>query len=147
MHIFRHARSVPAAFRGSVLAIGDFDGVHLGHQALLAQARREAQMQGRPLTVLCFEPRKGEPRLTPLRTKARLLAGQGVEALFLLRDGPARIAENRFVENVLLKELDVCALLAGGGFSSGGVFWGLGLGRRVGVAVARGENPWGAREK
>src|SRR5271165_4411702 len=92
MHIFRHYRDVPAAYRGAVVAVGNFDGVHLGHQALIAEARRLADERNGPLAVLAFEPHPQEffrpsPesfRLTPFRTKARLIAEQGVDALLAL---------------------------------------------------------------
>ena len=87
MRIFRHYAEVPPALRGAVVAIGNFDGVHLGHQALIAQARAQAEARGAPLAVLSFEPHPQEYfrpspesfRLTTFRTKARLLMEQGVE--------------------------------------------------------------------
>ena len=71
--------------------MGDFDGVHLGHRALIAQAKKMARQDGRKLVVMTFEPQPREyfgmdqGRLTPLRAKARLLAELGVDALFALR--------------------------------------------------------------
>ena len=81
MRIFRHFDDVPTALKGAVVAIGNFDGVHRGHQALIAQARAEAKARQAPLAVLAFEPhpqeffrpRPDSIRLTPLRTKARPL--------------------------------------------------------------------------
>jgi riboflavin kinase/FMN adenylyltransferase len=57
MRIIRHYRDIPSAFRGAVIAVGNFDGVHRGHQALIAEARRLAEERGAPLAVLAFEPR------------------------------------------------------------------------------------------
>ncbi len=56
MRIFRHLADVPDAFKGAVVAIGNFDGVHLGHQALIARARKLADERKAPLAVLVFEP-------------------------------------------------------------------------------------------
>src|SRR3546814_9247839 len=56
MAIFRHTKDLPAAARGAVVVIGNFDGVHRGHQLLLADARRQADALGAPLAVLTFEP-------------------------------------------------------------------------------------------
>jgi riboflavin kinase/FMN adenylyltransferase len=92
MRIFRHFDDVPPALKGAVVAIGNFDGVHKGHQALIGRARAEAQARGAKLAVLAFEPhpqeffrpRPDSIRLTPLRVKARLLSELGVEALFAL---------------------------------------------------------------
>ena len=85
MKIFRHYRDVPDASKGAVVAIGNFDGVHLGHQALIGEARELAHERGAPLGVLAFEPHPQEffrpsPesfRLTPFRAKARLIAELG----------------------------------------------------------------------
>ena len=81
MQIFRHTENLPAAARGAVVAIGNFDGVHRGHQTVVAAARAEANRLGVPVCVLSFEPhprslfRPDDPpfRLTPFRIKARLL--------------------------------------------------------------------------
>ncbi len=76
-------------FRGAVVAIGNFDGVHRGHQTVLGVARDEAEASGRPLVVLTFEPHprsvfspdRPVPRLTPARLKARLFEALGVSAV------------------------------------------------------------------
>src|SRR4051794_23348506 len=92
MKIVRHYEDVPESCKGAVVAIGNFDGVHLGHQALIAHARTLAQATDAPLGVLAFEPHPQEffrPsaecfRLTPFRTKARLLAEEGVDVMYAL---------------------------------------------------------------
>jgi riboflavin kinase/FMN adenylyltransferase len=129
MKIFRHFDDVPDALRGAVVAIGNFDGVHRGHQALIAAARDEAKALGRPLAVLAFEPHPAEffrpspdsIRLTPLRVKARLLAELGVDAMFALpfdAQMAARPAAD-FVKDVLVKGLGASALVVGPDFEFG----------------------------
>jgi riboflavin kinase/FMN adenylyltransferase len=137
MRIFRHFHSVPGDFRGAVLAMGDFDGVHLGHRALIAQAKSQARAAGCKLAVMTFEPHpreffgKESGRLTPLRAKARLLAELGVDVLFALRfdDAMARRSAPQFVQDVLLKGLRVSGLVMGEDFvfgeGRGGDFVGL----------------------
>src|ERR1044071_9806132 len=92
MNIFRHYGDVPDSCRGAAVAIGNFDGVHRGHRALIARTRALADTLRAPLAVLAFEPHPQEffrPaaecfRLTPFRTKARLLAEQGVEIMYAI---------------------------------------------------------------
>src|ERR1700690_2087300 len=112
MRIFRHFEDVPETAKGAVVAIGNFDGVHKGHQALIAKALAEARARGVPLAVLAFEPhpqeffkpRPDSIRLTPLRMKARLLAELGVDVMFALPFDAEMAARSApvFVEDVLL---------------------------------------------
>jgi riboflavin kinase/FMN adenylyltransferase len=136
VRIFRHFEDVPAAFRGAVVAIGNFDGVHRGHRALIAEAKVQAEARRSPLAVLSFEPhpqeyfrqlREGAPaepesfRLTPLRAKARLLADLGVDALFALTFDAemAGRSPQDFVENVLVKSLGISGAVVGHDFEFG----------------------------
>jgi riboflavin kinase/FMN adenylyltransferase len=129
MRIFRHYDDVPLALRGAVVAIGNFDGVHRGHRALIAEAKVQAEARRSPLAVLSFEPHpqeyfKPSPdcfRLTPLRAKARLLADLGVDALFALTfDGEmARRTPQDFVENVLVTGLGIGGVVVGHDFEFG----------------------------
>ena len=111
------------------MAIGNFDGVHRGHRALIAEAKIEADARRSPLAVLSFEPHPQEYfrpspecfRLTPLRTKARLLADLGVDALFALTfDGDmARRTPQDFVLNVLVNGLGISGAVVGHDFEFG----------------------------
>jgi FAD synthase len=75
------------ALRGAVVGIGNFDGVHRGHRAVIAAARTRAQVLGRPAAALTFEPHPrrffspDEPlfRLTDEQAKLRLLSGAGLD--------------------------------------------------------------------
>ena len=129
MRIFRHYEDVPAPFKGAVVAIGNFDGVHRGHQALIARARAHAQALGKPVGVMAFEPHPQEffhpsPesfRLTPFRTKARLLMEQGVDVMFALPFDAqmARQSAQAFVADVLVKGLGTSCVLVGADFQFG----------------------------
>lgn len=129
MRIFRHFDDTPADLKGAVVAIGNFDGVHRGHQALLAQAKAEALKGHVPLVVLTFEPHPQEYfrpsaqsfRLTPLRTKARLLAELGVDGLFALTfdSSMAQRSAEEFVESVLVAGLGVSGVVVGRDFEFG----------------------------
>jgi riboflavin kinase/FMN adenylyltransferase len=129
MRIFRHFDDVSDGFRGGVVAIGNFDGVHLGHQALMAEARRLAAERNTTFDVLAFEPHPREffrPgaecfRLTPFRTKARLIAAQGADAMFALAfDGEmaAKSAQD-FIIDVLIDGLGAGAVVVGADFQFG----------------------------
>jgi len=129
MRIFRHFEDAPAPLRGAVTAVGNFDGVHLGHRALIGEAARQARETGRPLTVLSFEPHPQEflrpsPesfRLTPLRMKARLLAELGVDAFFAVPFDAAMAARTAdvFVRDALVQGLGVSAVVVGEDFVFG----------------------------
>jgi riboflavin kinase/FMN adenylyltransferase len=129
MRVFRHFRDVPGTFKGAVVAVGNFDGVHRGHQALIAQARRMAEERRAPLGVLAFEPHPqeffrpaAEPfRLTPFRAKARLIAECGADVLYAL-DFNAQMATlpaEDFVMDVLVGGLGVGAIVIGRDFQFG----------------------------
>ena len=129
VRIFRHFDDVPPGLKGAVVAIGNFDGVHRGHRALIAEAKIQAEARRSPLAVLSFEPHPQEYfrpspecfRLTPLRTKARLLADLGVDALFALTfDGDmARRSPQDFVETVLVESLGISGAVVGHDFEFG----------------------------
>jgi len=135
MKIFRHYADVPPALKGAVVAIGNFDGVHRGHRALIREAAAQARAAGVPLAVLSFEPHPQEYfralrpesgdaecfRLTPLRTKVRLLSDLGVDALFALTfDGEmAHRSPQQFVQEILVDGLNVSGVVVGHDFEFG----------------------------
>ena len=126
MKIYRHTSDVPDALKGAVVAVGNFDGVHLGHQALIAQAKRMAEERRAPLGVLAFEPHPQEffrpgPesfRLTPFRAKARLIAGLGADVLYALPFNAEMAAKTaqEFVQDVLVDGLAIGAIVVGADF-------------------------------
>jgi riboflavin kinase/FMN adenylyltransferase len=129
MKIFRHYQDVPDACKGAVVALGNFDGVHLGHQALIGEARHLARERGAALGVLAFEPHPQEffhptPesfRLTPFRAKARLIAELETDILYALAFDAQMAAKSAqdFVLDVLVGGLGVGAIVVGEDFQFG----------------------------
>ncbi len=126
----RVTRGFPvAAAAPAALTIGNFDGVHLGHQAMLAELTRAAGRLGLPACVLTFEPHPREffapdrapTRLTSLREKLELLADFGVDRVHLRRFNYAfaQIAADDFIERILVRSLDTRWLLVGDDFRFG----------------------------
>jgi riboflavin kinase/FMN adenylyltransferase len=117
MRILNSYKDVPPDLKGPAVAIGNFDGVHRGHQALLICAREEARAGGAPAGVIVFEPhpreffRPGEPhfRLTPLERKIELFERLGLDvAIVLTFDAAlAGFSASRFIHEVLLAGLGI----------------------------------------
>jgi riboflavin kinase / FMN adenylyltransferase len=120
---------LPESMRGGIVAIGNFDGVHRGHQALLAQARAIADQHGLPLGVVTFEPhprsffRPDEPvfRLSPLALKLRLLKALGVDFVSVVQFDAqlAALSAEEFIELELMEKLGVRHVVAGYDFHFG----------------------------
>ncbi len=129
MHIFRHFENLPAAVKGASIAIGNFDGVHLGHRAVIGEAGRIARDQGIPWAVLSFEPHPralftpdAEPfRLTPFRTKARHIEELGVDNLIVLHFDKAftNLSADDFIGRVLVEALGARHVVSGYDFVFG----------------------------
>jgi riboflavin kinase/FMN adenylyltransferase len=129
MRIFRHYTGLPASARGHAVAVGNFDGLHRGHRAVIDAARRAAGAAGAPLGVVTFEPhprrffRPADPpfELTPLRTKVRLLRSLGVDTLYLTHfdEQFASVTAESFVSDMLVGGLGVRHLAVGYDFVFG----------------------------
>lgn len=129
MRVFRHYDDLPASARTAVVALGNFDGVHRGHQAVLATARREAQLRGVPFAVVTFEPHPRSVfrpddapfRLTPFRVKAQHLEALGVEVLVTLHFDAefARVPADQFVKRVLVDGIAATHVAVGYDFCFG----------------------------
>lgn len=123
-------RTLPARADAPVaLTIGNFDGVHLGHQAMLERLKRSAAERGLPAAVMTFEPHPREffapdqapTRLSSLREKLEVLDASGVERVYVCRFNYdlARTPPEAFVERVLVQGLAVRWLLIGDDFRFG----------------------------
>jgi riboflavin kinase/FMN adenylyltransferase len=120
---------LPPALKGAVVAIGNFDGVHRGHRAVIAAARSRAQRLGRPAAALTFEPhprsffRPHEPlfRLTDENAKLRLFAATGLSGAIVLRFDAALAepAPESFVNDILLHRLGISGAAVGFDFRFG----------------------------
>ncbi|MCJ7674360.1 MAG: bifunctional riboflavin kinase/FAD synthetase [Sedimentisphaerales bacterium] len=115
MKILRAISDFEKIKKGCVLTIGNFDGVHLGHQEILAAAKRIAQERAAELVAMTFEPHpvailhpdRAPGMLTPLELKTHLLAECGVDALIVLEDNrwllnlsPGNFASRFIVDNM-----------------------------------------------
>mgnify|MGYP000950588871 FL=1 len=127
MQVFRgFSRPVPGP---TAIAIGNFDGVHLGHGALLRRLCDLARQSSLPPTVLTFEPHPREffspasapARLTTLREKLELLAEAGIEQAMVCRFNAAfaALSAEQFIERVLVRGLRVQHLIIGDDFRFG----------------------------
>ena len=129
MKIFKTVSNLPDSARGAVIAIGNFDGVHRGHQSLLAEARRIADAAGKALGVLTFEPhprhlfRPDDPpfRLTSPDLKAEKLAACGTDYLFALPfDWDfASLSADQFITKILKDGLNAAHIVVGYDFAFG----------------------------
>ena len=127
--VFDHWRATPSDWKGAVVALGNFDGMHKGHQALIAHARDQAKALGAPLLVLTFEPHPRRffvPDTAPFRltlppAKIRLLAEQGVQAVLAQRFDTAfaALSANAFIDDVLLAGLGARHVVCGYDFTFG----------------------------
>ena len=129
MHVLKGIADVPLQARGAALAIGNFDGVHRGHQALLQVAKDNARRLGGPAGAIVFEPHPREffqpdkPlfRLTPLERKLQLLEVFGLDVCVVLNfdAGLAVLSAQDFVGRVLVGALGVRHVVIGYDFHFG----------------------------
>ena len=150
MRLFRHHTEIPVEARGAVVALGNFDGLHLGHQKVIGEALRLAAELDAPCGVLTFEPHprayfqpdKPAFRLTPFRIKLRQLDAIGVDYLYLLSfdRAMAQRSPESFIVEVLGQGLEPIHLVVGYDFvfgkgRSGNAAMLGDLGRAAGFAV------------
>ena len=121
--------SPPAGLEGAVVAIGNFDGLHRGHVAVIRRAQALAAKLGCPCAVLTFEPHPSDFfrgaktifRLAPMRTKAKSLARLGLDGMIVITFDAALagLSAEAFVSEILLRRLGVSAVVAGYDFHFG----------------------------
>ena len=129
MRIFGHFQNLPADVRGAAIAIGNFDGVHLGHREVIGEAGHIARAAGRPWAVLTLEPHPRSVftpdappfRLTPLPVKARLIESFGVDVLIVVPFDLefAKLSPRAFVEKVIVGGLGAKHVVCGHDFAFG----------------------------
>jgi riboflavin kinase/FMN adenylyltransferase len=127
--IYRSLAEIPADLGSHVAAIGNFDGVHLGHREILSSAVEDARERAVRALVITFDPHPEQflrpdvaPKmLTPIPERLRLLASTGVDAVLVLPFDAAlaNMRAEEFVQRVLVGTLHVCALHEGGNFRFG----------------------------
>ena len=123
------AGGIPEAFKGSIVALGNFDGFHLGHQAVVGRAVQRAFHERRPAIVATFDPhpvhffKPGLPpfRLTTLDQRERLFAHAGADAMLVFEFGPelASMDAEAFVADVLKQRIGAAGVITGDDFSFG----------------------------
>lgn len=129
MQFLRKTSQLNQFEKGSVVAVGNFDGVHRGHQALLKQLRIKSDALNLPLVVVIFEPQAREffmkhqapVRLSTLRTKVETLRSFDVDVVYCLRftRALAMLSASDFVKNILFDELNAQYVLVGQDFRFG----------------------------
>jgi riboflavin kinase/FMN adenylyltransferase len=121
--------SVPEACRGGAVSVGNFDGVHRGHQALIEEVRRRAREVGGPAVAVTFDPHplqllrpdQFQPVLTSIEDRAALLGRAGADQVVILHTAPALLAlsAEEFFRRIVRESLDARAVIEGPNFRFG----------------------------
>ena len=129
VRIIRGFHNLPLRSQGCVATIGNFDGIHLGHQLLLKQLAIKGELLELPRVVIIFEPQANEfftpdkapARLSRLREKIEILRRYQIEQLCILRFDQrlAQMTAHRFISRLLIDGLDVRYLVVGDDFYFG----------------------------
>lgn len=129
MELIRGLHNLKPSHRGCVATIGNFDGVHLGHQAVLGQLAEQADKLGLPAVVITFEPQpleffrplEAKPRLTRFREKIHALRRYAVDRVLCLQFNQAfaSLSAQEFIQKILLDGLDIRYLVVGDDFRFG----------------------------
>ncbi len=129
MELIREAHNLRPQHQGSVVTIGNFDGVHRGHQAVIGRLVQEARYHQLPGVLITFEPLPreyfmgaGSPaRLTSLRDRLRLFAELGVDRVLLLRFDQrlANLEPEAFIQQILVDGLATKTVIVGDDFHYG----------------------------
>jgi riboflavin kinase / FMN adenylyltransferase len=129
MELVRGLVNLTDAHQGCVLTIGNFDGVHLGHQHVLKKLRSEAEKHGVPSVVMVFEPQpqevflgdKAAARILTFRDKFEKLQKLGVDRLLVVHFNKefASLSPQTFIDELLVKKLGVKHLIVGDDFKFG----------------------------
>lgn len=129
MNVFEGLETLPTPFAESTVAIGTFDGVHIGHQAIIRTAVQDAQAYGRPALVFTFDrhpqelvaPQHAPDYLTTPAQRNRLIAMLNPDALVVARFDAAlmELSPEAFVQDILKARLGAKAIVVGDNFGFG----------------------------
>ena len=121
--------AVPEHLRGGIVALGNFDGFHKGHQAVVGRAVERGRAEGRPVLVATFDPhpvRFFKPdlppfRLTTLSQRQRLFGGAGADAMIVFHfdGGLAAVSAEQFVTERLIEDIGAAGVVTGEDFTFG----------------------------
>ena len=124
-----HDQPIPEELRGAVVALGNFDGFHLGHQAVVGRAVNRARIEGRPALVATFDPhpmrffRPESPwfRLTTLEQRERLVRAAGADAMLVFNFDAdfAAVSPSDFVNDWLVRRMGAAGVVTGEDFTFG----------------------------
>jgi riboflavin kinase/FMN adenylyltransferase len=124
-----HRDPIPESLRGAVLALGNFDGFHQGHQAVVGEAIGWARREGRPAIAATFSPHPmryfkpdAEPfRLTRLDQRMELFAAAGADAMLVFHfdEGLASMPAERWIEDVIAGHIGAAGVVTGEDFTFG----------------------------
>ena len=124
-----HRRPIPEALRGAIIALGNFDGFHQGHQAVAGEAIRWAQAEGRPSIIATFDPhpvrffRPDVPpfRLTSLEQRQELYLAAGATAMLVFHFDAelAGTSAEDFIQAILIDRFGAHGVVTGGDFTFG----------------------------
>lgn len=129
MKLIRGLDNIRSEHANSVLTIGNFDGVHLGHQQVIQQLLDKARLMGTKATVMVFEPQpmeffapsKAPARISSFREKYKQIAALGVDQLLVIRfcQRFAHLTPEQFIEQLLVQALAIRHLVIGDDFRFG----------------------------
>jgi len=124
-----HREPMPASLRGAILALGNFDGFHLGHQAVVGEALRWAAEDGRPCIIATFDPhpvRHFKPdtppfRLTTLDQREEIFAAAGADAMLVFHFDAAMASQpaESWVETMVCGHIGAAGVVTGEDFTFG----------------------------
>lgn len=129
MRVIRNFQACPEFAKNSVIAIGNFDGVHKGHQKIISAANQLAKEYNTNSAIMTFEPHPAKvfgnlthhARLTPFAEKARILKKMGVNFIFAIRFSKkfAQTSKEIFVNKIICEEIKAKHVIVGSDFTFG----------------------------
>lgn len=129
MQLIRGINNIKVTEQKYAATVGNYDGVHLGHQKVLARVKQQSAAMGLPTLVIVFEPQPMEyflgvcanARLTTLREKLEVFHSYGIDTVLCIRFNAefASFSAKRFIQEILLDKLNVKYLAVGDDFSFG----------------------------